>query len=265
MGPGSIFTHPLGSCKSVGPNIRQHLRVWKVLRFQVAIRDRDFIQLLHDFRLMTNKVIRFGILNNCSSLGTISRGIYHALRAEHNVYSQHVSQACSVGVSILRNHRRRVEHGLKSSRPFVKRLFVRIENQAYALDRTNGLLRFPVRAGQHVTVQLRRRIHSQLEYKARWRGIPLVRVNPKNTSRTCPACGSLSSRKGGVFEGEMFRCGCGWSIDRQTNAALNILNTAIACHKALARAVRFQRGAMRHDVVILRPPPKVGLEMSRTL
>lgn len=402
------------------------MRAWKVARFQITIRDDDFRQLLKDFRLMTNKVIRFGLLNNCSSLGAMCRGVYRALRSEHNVYSQHVSQACSVGVSILRNHRRRVRGGLSSSPPFVKRAFVRIENQAYTLDRATGHLRFPIRAGRHVAVQLpmseyhrtvfsdptirlgtltlsesmaaiaisrdvqgeltphsvlafdtnetsldgviatqaglsavqvpfsevrkiqathfrrrrrlstkkahdlrtqtellsregrrerrrinyrlhevtnavietarlmqsaiviedlqglrphtysrklnrriaqwpRRRIHQQLEYKARWIGIPLIKIDPRNTSQTCPTCGSLCGRKGGISKDVMFRCGCGWSANRQTNAALNILKTAIAHHEALARAVRFQPGAMRHDVVILLPPGKVGLEMSRTL
>ena len=375
---------------------------------------------------MVNKAIRFGLLNHCSSLGAISRGVYYGLRAEHHVYSQHVSQACAVGASILRSHRKRLRKGIKSSPPFVKRLFARIENQAYTLDRTTGALRFPIRAGTQVTIQLplseyhrsilsdpavklgsltlteshlalavskesprelvsrsivafdtnessmdgvlatefgltavkvpfpeirqiqathfrrrrrlgskkahdrrtqgallskegrrerrrinyrihevtnaiirtalvtrssiaiedlrglrpqswsrkmnrrlaqwpRRRIHSLLEHKTRWLGIPLIKVNPKNTSRTCPACGFLdSSRKGAMSDVLTFRCRCGWSADRQTNAALNILKTTIARDTALARVVRFQPGAMRHDVVILQPIPR-RLEMSRTL
>ncbi len=36
---------------------------------------------------------------------------------------------------------------------------------------------------------------------------------------------------------------CDWEMDRQINAGMNILKTA------LARAVRFQPGALRHDVV----------------
>jgi len=42
---------------------------------------------------------------------------------------------------------------------------------------------------------------------------------------------------------------CDWEMDRQHNAALNILKTALASNEALARAVRFQPGALRHDVV----------------
>ena len=38
-------------------------------------------------------------------------------------------------------------------------------------------------------------------------------------------------------------------MDRQINAGMNILKTALASNEALARAVRFQPGALRHDVV----------------
>ncbi len=47
----------------------------------------------------------------------------------------------------------------------------------------------------------------------------------------------------------MFACPCGWRMDRQRNAGMNILRTALASNEALARAVRFQPGALRHDVV----------------
>jgi len=43
---------------------------------------------------------------------------------------------------------------------------------------------------------------------------------------------------------------CDWEMDRQINAGMNILKTALASNEALARAVRFQPGALRDDVVI---------------
>ncbi|MFA5895986.1 MAG: hypothetical protein WC985_03680 [Thermoplasmata archaeon] len=43
---------------------------------------------------------------------------------------------------------------------------------------------------------------------------------------------------------------CDWEMDRQHNAGLNILKSALASNEALARAVRFQPGALRDDVVI---------------
>jgi putative transposase len=93
----------------------------------------------------------------------------------------------------------------------------------------------------------RGRIHSQIEYKAALAGVPVIKVNPAWTSKTCPACGARRrDRVGKVFVCLM----CDWEMDRQINAGLNILKTALASNEALARAVRFQPGALRHDVVI---------------
>jgi hypothetical protein len=38
-------------------------------------------------------------------------------------------------------------------------------------------------------------------------------------------------------------------MDRQINAGMNILKTALASNEALARAVRFRPGALREDVM----------------
>ncbi len=89
-------------------------------------------------------------------------------------------------------------------------------------------------------------IHRQLEYKAALEGVPIVKVNPAWTSKTCPACGARRRER----VGNDFVClMCDWEMDRQHNAALNILKTALASNEALARAVRFQPRALRHDVV----------------
>ena len=92
----------------------------------------------------------------------------------------------------------------------------------------------------------RREIHRQIEYKAALAGVPVIKVNPAWTSKTCPACGAR--RRDRV--GKDFVClVCDWEMDRQHNAALNILKSALASHEALARAVRFQPGALRRDAV----------------
>jgi len=92
----------------------------------------------------------------------------------------------------------------------------------------------------------RSEIHRQIEYKAALAGVPVIKVNPAWTSKTCPVCGARRrDRVGKVFVCLM----CDWEMDRQINAGLNILKTALASNEALARAVRFQPGALRHDVV----------------
>src|SRR6266540_6254047 len=92
----------------------------------------------------------------------------------------------------------------------------------------------------------RSEIHRQIEYKAALAGVPVIKVNPQWTSKTCPVCGAR--RRDRV--GQDFVClHCDWEMDRQINAGMNILKTALASNEALARAVRFQPGALRHDVV----------------
>lgn len=68
------------------------------------------------------------------------------------------------------------------------------------------------------------RIVSQLLYKAAWAGRELAFVNPRDTPR--------SSVRGGVkvkksLQERMHRCGCGLVLDRDHNAAINILNKAL--------------------------------------
>ncbi len=92
-------------------------------------------------------------------------------------------------------------------------------------------------------------LHRQIEYKALAAGVPVIKVNPRYTSKTCPRCDARTGRREQV--GRVFECrACGWSLDRQRNAGLNILKTALASDEALARAVRFQPGALRKDVMI---------------
>ncbi len=89
-------------------------------------------------------------------------------------------------------------------------------------------------------------LHRQIEYKAALAGVPVIKVNPAWTSKTCPVCGAR--RRDRV--GQDFVCSvCDWEMDRQHNAACNILLSALASNEALARAVRFRPGALRHDVV----------------
>ena len=92
----------------------------------------------------------------------------------------------------------------------------------------------------------RRELHRQIEYKAALAGVPVIKVNPAWTSKTCPVCGAR--RRDRV--GQDFVCLlCDWEMDRQHNAACNILQSALASNEALARAVRFRPGALRHDAV----------------
>jgi putative transposase len=60
-----------------------------------------------------------------------------------------------------------------------------------------------------------------LEYKAVASGSILIKVNPRNTSRTCSRCGAVAEKS--PYQ-RMFSCSvCGFACDRDLNASINIL------------------------------------------
>jgi putative transposase len=62
-----------------------------------------------------------------------------------------------------------------------------------------------------------------LTHKAERAGGEVVQVSPNNTSQLCSACGSKVPKTLAV---RMHRCGCGLVMDRDENAARNILERA---------------------------------------
>ena len=57
---------------------------------------------------------------------------------------------------------------------------------------------------RRISIWPRRKLHQIIEYKAAWQGIPVVKVDPRYSSRKCPVCGRIQdSRKGTEFV-----CGC---------------------------------------------------------
>ncbi len=95
----------------------------------------------------------------------------------------------------------------------------------------------------------RRKLHQIIEYKAAWKGIPVIKVDPRYSSRKCPTCGRIQHSRMGAREKE-FRCECGWRLDRHVNASLNLLQTAISEGLEVAGGLRFDPGAFQHDVVM---------------
>ena len=116
---------------------------------------------------------------------------------------------------------------------------------------------------RRLSVWPQRELHRQIEYKAEERGVPIVKVNPRNTSKTCPRCGEIKERRSRV--GKLFVCGkCGWRMDRQINAGLNICRTALdelpegAMKQALG-GLRLDPDALANDaMILLYSPSNVG-------
>ena len=75
-------------------------------------------------------------------------------------------------------------------------------------------------------------------YKARLAGVPLVAVDPRNTSRECPACGYIDKRN--RPNQATFLCiSCGHSAPADFNAARNIRARAAKANPALQFSDRF--------------------------
>jgi putative transposase len=369
--------------------------------------------LLEDFRLAVNNAIRAGLQARVTSRNALCRIAYKDFRKEHpRMYSHHLVSAFEVAGSVLKNHRRRVRKGITCRIPFVKRLMMKAENQAYKLDRKSGVVDLPIRAGCHVELRLvvsqyhrkylddmalslgsltvlpdrvivafrkdapkpfvpesalsldtnersldgvfvecdvaravqadfpevaiiqqrhhdrrkrlqkkkahdrrtsrdlcrregarehhridyrlhqvansvlkfaeerksaivledlkglrpksskelnrrlslwpRRKLHQIIEYKAQWRGIPVVKVDPRNSSRTCPICRTIQDSRMGAE----FKCECGWRLNRHINASINLLQTAIS--KGMAGGLRFNPGAFQNDVMMILYEPAMA-------
>ena len=64
-----------------------------------------------------------------------------------------------------------------------------------------------------------------LNEKAESAGVTVVGVNPKGTSQECSSCGAEVKKKLSV---RVHRCSCGLVLDRDVNAAINILRRGIS-------------------------------------
>jgi transposase len=99
-----------------------------------------------------------------------------------------------------------------------------------------------------------REIHRQIEYKAEERGVPIIKVDPRYMSKTCPRCGEIKKRRSRM--GQVFECAkCGWRLDRQINAGLNICKTALAQFSKQAEmrglgGLRLDPDALANDAMI---------------
>lgn len=65
-----------------------------------------------------------------------------------------------------------------------------------------------------------------ISYKAELKGIPLVMVDPKNTSRTCPECGYVD-KKNRKSQSDFLCIRCGFGQYADTVAAVNISRRAV--------------------------------------
>ena len=76
---------------------------------------------------------------------------------------------------------------------------------------------------------------AKLTYKAENAGRIIKKINPRNTSKTCSSCGNVFVKQ--TLEDRHYNClKCGLSLDRDLNAATNILSMGLHTLEALKKA-----------------------------
>jgi IS605 OrfB family transposase len=128
---------------------------------------------------------------------------------------------------VLRRLSRRERNFAKNTNHVVSKRIVekaKRTNRAIAIENLKGIKsRIRARKSQKAT------LHSwsfydlieKIKYKAKLAGIPVIEVNPRNTSKTCSKCGhcSKSNRKS---QSNFLCVQCGFSENADVNAAQNI-------------------------------------------
>ena len=90
-----------------------------------------------------------------------------------------------------------------------------------------------------------------LDFKAENAGCQIVRVNPRNTSKTCSQCGHIQDMP--LYK-RTYECAeCGFVLDRDYNSAINILNKLawqeLSCVEKSVNTLLEQTGSMKQEAL----------------
>ena len=78
------------------------------------------------------------------------------------------------------------------------------------------------------------RLISMIAYKAESAGGRMIKIDPRNTSRTCSSCGIVDAAQ---LSRSHYRCGCGLDLQRDHNAAINIKLRGLQALREAARGL----------------------------
>ncbi|MBX6311849.1 MAG: transposase [Isosphaeraceae bacterium] len=201
-----------------------------------------------------------GVDLGVTNIASDSDGTIHSSRMVNNVRYRHRRLRTKLQKLGTKAARRRLKQLAGQERRFAKdvnhtiskRIVATAERtkRAIALEDLQGI-RTRVRAKR----QQRARLHSWsfyqlrsfIAYKAQRVGIPVVLVDPRNTSRTCPACGHID--KANRPNQATFRCvSCGCAGHADTIAAENIrvLGRAVVMQPYVSEAAPPSRQGQAH-------------------
>ena len=178
--------------------------------------------------------VDLGVVNIATdSDGEVHTGAQvNGLRHRHRRLRQKLQRKGTKSAKRLLKKRRRkeerfardVNHGIS------KHLVAKAQGtgRGLALEDLKGIRnRITVRRHQRATLHSWSfyQLASFVEYKARIAGIPFSKVDPRNTSRTCPSCGTIDKRNRRT-QSEFSCVSCGFAGFADHIAAVNIANVA---------------------------------------
>lgn len=176
-------------------------------------------------------------------LGVDSGIVNIATDSDGNVYS-------GAAVTAMRHRRRRQRRRLqakqtKSAKRVLKALSKREQRYATSVNHkiSKEIVKHAERTGRGIVledlkgirerVRLRKRqrddlhswaffqLHSFIEYKGKLAGVPVKKVDPRNTSRKCSLCGYIDKANRSTQD-KFSCCQCGYSLNADLNAAINL-------------------------------------------
>jgi len=141
----------------------------KGVRFTYSCSE-DLMSLFESFRWMVNEAIKVGLEKKITSRFRLIKTVYEDFK-KLGLHTHHILSACEIACAILKNHRK---HGRK---PYVKKLMLKVDNQAYKLE--GDVLRIPRAPREFIELKLKiRDYHKQfLEDSSLHRGSVVVTPN----------------------------------------------------------------------------------------
>jgi IS605 OrfB family transposase len=216
--------------------------------------------------------VDLGVVN----IAVDSDGQIHSARHTNNVRHRHRRLRAKLQAKGTRSAKRKLKRLSGKERRFAKdtnhciskKLVAKAKdtNRAIALEDLRGIRgRVTVRRSQRATLhswaffQLR----SFVTYKAKGAGVPVFLVDPRNTSRTCPACGHVD--KANRLSQSKFSCVvCGFAGLADQIAAINIGRRAVVNPPIVARdEAKAVLTELRQSAVTRGCPKRSGQPLSR--
>ena len=235
----SIISHPGLTARSI--TLTESSLAITYVKESVPIHPKGVIALDRNLDSVTSAasdaLVQSYDLTKATKIKAVYREIKsHAKRNDHRLRRR-------IFIKYGRRERNRVHQILHQTS---KRIVQDAKQKQYAIamEKLTGIRKL-YRKGNGQGCDYRSRMNSwsyaelqrQIEYKARWDGIPVIYVNPQGTSARCSICGSKTKPE----ENRKLECrSCGFTVDRDVNAARNIL----------ARAVRFAAVAPASEAMV---------------